>query len=201
MSVQELQGNANILILAGSETTATLLSGVTYFLVTNPQAMEKLEEEVRSAFSNEDEINVTSVNKLTYMLACLDEALRMYPPAPAGLPRVVPKGGAIIADKFVPESVSLPACPQNHRWPLNQRIQTVVSVANWAINHDYSNFTDPWTYAPERFLGDQRFALDKREALQPFSVGPRNCLGRKSVHLKFHTRLILLLTGVVEPKV
>jgi cytochrome P450 len=106
MSVEELEGNATILIMAGSETTATLLSGVTYFLLTNPHAIKRLEEEVRSTFSSEDEINVLSVNKLSYMLACLDEAFRMYPPLPTGLPRVVPKGGAIIADRFVPEDVS-----------------------------------------------------------------------------------------------
>jgi cytochrome P450 len=100
-------GNSEILIIGGSETTATLLSGVTYLLLMNPQALKKVVGEVHSTFSNEDEININSVSKLTYMLACLDETLRMYPPVPTGLPRIVPKGGASIIGKFVPEGVSL----------------------------------------------------------------------------------------------
>lgn len=43
------------------------------------------------------------------------------------------------------------------------------------------NFKKPNSFIPERFLGDPEFDLDKRHALQPFSLGPRNCLGRKYV--------------------
>jgi cytochrome P450 len=86
-----------------------LLTGITYLLLTNPTALENLTEEVRSAFAADDEITLTSVGKLTYMLACLDEALRCYPPVPLGMPRVVPTGGATIAGEFVPENVSGPA--------------------------------------------------------------------------------------------
>ena len=78
--MDKLESNSMILIIAGSETTATLLSGVTYLLLTNPQALATLTKEVRSAFQSEDDININSVSRLTYMLACLNEALRMYPP-------------------------------------------------------------------------------------------------------------------------
>jgi cytochrome P450 len=42
-----------------------------------------------------------------------------------------------------------------------------------------SNFTDPHSFIPERWTGDARFADDERAAVQPFSVGPRDCLGKK----------------------
>lgn len=105
--------NASLLIIAGSETTATLLSGATYLLTTNPEALRRLTEEVRSTFKTEEEIDFTSVSSLQYMLACLDEALRMYPPAPLGLPRQTPKGGATIAGHYVPEDVSIPQLHQS----------------------------------------------------------------------------------------
>ena len=35
------------------------------------------------------------------------------------------------------------------------------------------------TDRPERFLGDERYANDVRDVLQPFHIGPRNCIGRK----------------------
>ena len=75
-------------------------------LLTNRFALEKLTAEIRGAFKSEDEINFVSVSALPYLLACLDEALRMYPPVPMGLPRVTPKGGATICGHYVPESVS-----------------------------------------------------------------------------------------------
>jgi cytochrome P450 len=34
-------------------------------------------------------------------------------------------------------------------------------------------------FIPERWLGDPKFQNDKRDAFQPFSVGPRNCIGKK----------------------
>jgi cytochrome P450 len=68
--------------------------------------MQKLAQEVRSSFKNEDEITLTSVNQLTYLAACLNEALRCFPAVPPALPRVVPRGGAVIAGHAVPEKVS-----------------------------------------------------------------------------------------------
>jgi cytochrome P450 len=41
------------------------------------------------------------------------------------------------------------------------------------------NFRDPDSFIPERFLGDERFVNDNRSALNPFSLGPRNCIGKK----------------------
>ena len=101
-----LQSNSGILIIAGSETTATLLSGATYLLLMNPEALRKATNEVRNAFKNDDEITFTSVNNLSYLMACLTEALRMYPPVPLGLPRVTPAGGARVAGHHIPAQIS-----------------------------------------------------------------------------------------------
>lgn len=106
MSFEKLSANAEILVLAGSETTATLLSGCTYLLLTNPDKMEKLKHEVRSAFSSDSDITASSVNNLSYMLGVLNEALRLYPPVTSSLVRVVPPGGDMVADHWVPEGVS-----------------------------------------------------------------------------------------------
>lgn len=68
--------------------------------------MQKLTDEVRSRFKSADEINLTSVGSLTYMLAVLNESLRCYPPVTAGLVRTVPGNGLDIAGHFVPPGVS-----------------------------------------------------------------------------------------------
>lgn len=103
----ELHSNADILIVAGSETTATLLSGVTYLLLRSPHAFFKLKEEVRGAFKSDADVTLEACNQLVYLQACLNEALRMYPPVPVGLPRIIDAQGDTIDGNFVPGGVSL----------------------------------------------------------------------------------------------
>lgn len=107
----DIESHAGLLIVAGSETTATLLSGCTFLLLNNPDALDRLTKEVRSTFKEESEININSAGQLQYMLACLDEALRCYPPVPIGNPRVVPKGGRVLCGHYVPEDVSCQSFP------------------------------------------------------------------------------------------
>ncbi|KAJ5930882.1 cytochrome P450 monooxygenase [Penicillium verhagenii] len=172
LDMGRLISNAEILIIGGSETTASLLSGVTYLLLSNLDAYETLRDEVRDTFSNSEEINLVSVGKLSYMLACLDEGLRMYPPIANGLPRVCPKGGSRVMDEYIPEN-------------------TYLSVHHWALYRREEYFTDPDNYHPERFLYDPRFRNDRQDAFQPFHVGPRNCIGRNLAYSEM--RLILAL--------
>ncbi|KAF6804801.1 cytochrome p450 [Colletotrichum sojae] len=159
MTKDEIEQTADTLIIAGSETTASVLSGVTYFLTMHPEVMAKLAEEVRTSFNSEQEIDVLSVQKLKYMLAVLDESMRVYPVVPFGLTRVVKPGGDHICERYVPGG-------------------TRVLISQWSIYHDEKYFAQPEEFIPERWLGDPRFEDDDRSALQPFSFGPRNCIGR-----------------------
>ncbi|CAI6089477.1 unnamed protein product [Clonostachys chloroleuca] len=172
ITMDQLQANSSILIIGGSETTATLLSGVTYFLLTNPQALLKVTQEVRERFKSEGGINFATVNDLSYMLGC-HEALRLYPPVPAGLPRVTPRGGAEVCGQYIPDSGK--------------------SVHQWAVHHHEKLFKDPFEFHPERFMGDERYTQDVREAFQPFHLGPRNCLGRNLAYVEMRTILARLL--------
>ncbi|KAM3084403.1 hypothetical protein ACMFMF_001760 [Clarireedia jacksonii] len=89
LSDVELEANASILIIAGSETTAALLAGATYLLLKNPATMKKLTDEVRSVMQTEEDITFANATaNLPYMLACLQEALRRYPPITTGSQRV-----------------------------------------------------------------------------------------------------------------
>lgn len=107
VSNSEISSNAALVALAGSETTATLLSGLTYWLLKNPNTLERLNNAVQSAFKTEDDMNFNGVSKIEYLVACLEEGPRMYPPVPVGLPRIVPEGGDNIAGFYVPEGLSL----------------------------------------------------------------------------------------------
>jgi len=109
----EINVNAQLLVLAGSETTASLLSGATYYLLKNKVALDKVCDEVRSTFQNEDNITFTSVGRLPYLNAVIEEGLRLYPPVPSAFPRRTLPEGNVIDGHFVPgkyHSRSQPIC-------------------------------------------------------------------------------------------
>lgn len=108
LSLKEIIGNSRVLLVAGSETTAALLSGATYYLLQNPSALHRVQSEVRTVFDKQDEITLHSVStssRLPYLEAVLHESLRCYPPVPANLPRRTGPEGALIDGKFIPGNV------------------------------------------------------------------------------------------------
>lgn len=106
MSKGEIQQTFNILMIAGSETTATLLAGCTYLLHKSPQVLHKLQAEIRGSFSSDDDISMIEVSHLKYLNAVIEESLRIYPPVPVALNRKTPPEGATICGQWVPGDVS-----------------------------------------------------------------------------------------------
>lgn len=72
--------NASSLVVAGAETSATTVTAALSLLLANPEAYRKLRAEVKGAFNSKNDITMSAVNNLSYMLACLDETMRMLPP-------------------------------------------------------------------------------------------------------------------------
>ncbi len=111
LSQSEIDANAAVFVLAGSETTAALLSGCMYYLLRHQVKYIRLVTELRAAFEKASDINLAAIAELPYLNAVLTESLRIYPPIPAMLPRIVPEGGAMINDDYVPEGVSIALHP------------------------------------------------------------------------------------------
>ena len=107
MPIQELYANSTLLVLAGSESTASGLAGITFQLLKHPEPLKKAIEEIRTNFTSETEIVPDSVKRLPYLAAIVSEGLRMYPPFPEGLPRLTPRQGAMIDKAWVPGGVCL----------------------------------------------------------------------------------------------
>ena len=143
--------------MAGSETTATALCGITYFLCRNSRAYEKLTHEIRSEFSEFNHISDRSTKNLPYLGAVIDEGLRLYPPIAVGLPRVSP-GGETVHGHSLPKGI-------------------IVSVNTWVAGNVEANFHDASSFIPERWLDPKN--QDDKASSQPFLLGSRVCLGRK----------------------
>lgn len=162
LNFEEIVAQGILLLIAGSETTATLLSGMLYYLVTNPSKLTRLTNEIRSSFNTEQEIDVRRVFNLPYLHGVLEESLRMHPPVPGVFPRTTPEEGALICGKFVPGGTS-------------------VGMNHYASYHSANHFFDPDAFHPKRWLegADSQFVNDNKSVFHPFSHGPRNCLGKK----------------------
>ena len=109
ISVDELEQQATILILAGSETTSVALTSATSLLLQHPAALAELIKELHTSFRDASEVDVLSIHRLPFLQAVLQETLRLFPPITNGFPRQTVEGGAVVDGNFIPESVSLEA--------------------------------------------------------------------------------------------
>jgi cytochrome P450 len=157
MTRAEIMKTNSTLIMAGSETSATLLSGATFLLLKNKAWLVKLQDEMRSLSLLE--LTFASVSRPKVLNANIQETFRMYPPASTILPCHTPEDGALIDGVWIPGGIS-------------------VGIAQYPANMSSRNFTNSDTFAPERWLGDKQYENDGWHAVQAFSVGPRNCLGQ-----------------------
>lgn len=107
LSFEKMVTNAELLVTAGSETTASLLSGLLYFLTTNTNTLAKLNDEVRSVYKDETEVDLINTQSLKYLNAVVNEALRIYAPVPGSGPRIAAAGGITVGDHFIPQDVCI----------------------------------------------------------------------------------------------
>lgn len=133
--------------------------------------MEKLKVEIRGRFNSVDEITVQKVNTCAYLRACVEEALRIYPPAPDSHTRITPPEGVLIDGYSVPGGMG-------------------VGVPIYSACRSPLNFKDPDKFVPERWTGeDPAYDGDHKDAAQFFSFGPRNCIGKNLAYVE--ARLII----------
>ena len=106
MSLAEIEGTATVMIMAGSETTASFLCGATFYVLANPWIHERLRDEIRGSFDKEESITMSSTRVLYFLNLVIKEVLRIYPPTPSTLPRRTGADGGVIDGAFVPANVS-----------------------------------------------------------------------------------------------
>lgn len=100
--------------------------------------------------------------QVPFLNAVIEESLRLYPPFVTSLSRVAPKGGGMVDGWHVPEGTS-------------------VACHHYAAYRSSRNFVKAEEFCPERWLDEAdngEFRDDRKDVLQPFSLGPRGCLGK-----------------------
>jgi cytochrome P450 len=180
-SMDELWGESNLLIVAGSDTTSTALAATFFYLAHSTAAMQKVCKEIRETFSDVEEI-VTGpkLSGCAFLRASIDESMRMTPPVAGALPRQVLPGGMDIDGRHIPAGVD-------------------VGVPIYALHHNPECFPRPFDYLPERWLSDpsanplhSRLA-DAQAAYNPFSIGPRGCIGKGLAYVELTVTIARVL--------
>ena len=176
----EITANSVLIVGGGAETTSTCLSATVYHLCRTPSAMQKLKDEIRSTFSSSEDVTIRAVSNLPYLKATIDESLRIFPVASYITPRLTPKEGHVIDGEFIPGGVSsIYSISQRNA---DRQPQTYVSMGQWYMGRSDKFFDNPQEFRPERWLEEADTkgpaGLTSDEVLKPFSLGPRNCLGK-----------------------
>ena len=108
LDLNEVIVNGALFIIAGTETTAGFLSGLFNQLLrpNNKHIWDKMTQEIRQAFAKDEDIRFEELIKLPYLTAVIEEGLRIFPSAPIGFTRTVPKGGDTVVGECIPGGVS-----------------------------------------------------------------------------------------------
>jgi cytochrome P450 len=167
-SLPELNSECELLILAGSDTTATVLSACLFYLSRNQNVQDRLTKEILGTFSSYDDIKGGKLSSCRYLTAFLQETMRMAPPFGANANREVLPGGTTVDGKYLPEG-------------------SLVSSAVWAMQYNPEYYPEPLAFFPERWIvgesTEESVALAE-SAFSTFSTGPRGCVGKNMAMLE-----------------
>lgn len=165
---QVLQDELISIMLAGRNTTASLLSFLMFELSQRPEVWYKLKQEVYAQFGDGhnvqfDKISFESMKKCNYLKWCINEALRMYPPVSRNL-RVATK------------ATTLPRGGGNHgESPVFLPKGAHVILSIFGCHRQKSIYgEDANEFRPERWEN-----LKPGWNFMPFGTGPRICLGQQ----------------------
>lgn len=167
MTDADLGRQAMTLVIAGHETTASVLNWVWHLLDEHPHIEAKLAEEIARTLG-ESPLEFDGLAKFTYTNQIIDEALRIYPPLWLMTRRAIADDH--IGDYFVPAG-------------------TEIYISPFLLQRHPHLWEAPDEFDPERFDAETN-----RPALAhcPFGAGPRNCIGELFARIEMQVHLLLI---------
>jgi len=153
MPEEQLIDEILILFAAGHETTANALGFILFLLAKHPEIQEKAFLEVNAIDWTKD-VEMESLRELAYVKQCIEEGMRLYPPA-------------YYIDR---ESIA-----KDEIDGYEIRENTMLLLAIYELHRDARFWENPNTFKPERFDGANK--KDYSDYYFPFGAGPRMCIG------------------------
>ncbi|XP_073956995.1 cytochrome P450 9e2-like [Choristoneura fumiferana] len=160
-----------LFLIAGYETSSTLLSFAIHILATKPEIQEKLRTHVQE-LTDGKEMSYELLSQLTYLEGFLLEVLRLYPP----VARV---------DRVCTKTYILPGTS------VQIDIGDVVAIPIYGIQKDPDIYPQPEEFIPERFIGEKKNRPS--HLFLAFGAGPRNCIGLRFAMYSAKLSMVTLL--------
>eukprot|EP00928_Gymnodinium_smaydae_P003823 TRINITY_DN1134_c0_g2_i1.p1 TRINITY_DN1134_c0_g2~~TRINITY_DN1134_c0_g2_i1.p1 ORF type:complete len:528 (+),score=59.33 TRINITY_DN1134_c0_g2_i1:60-1643(+) len=156
MSAKGIRSQILGLLFAGHDSTAAALSSFIVFMIANPRVEAKVVDEIRRVVGDE-ELRADHLSKLTYLDWCLKETLRCLPPA-SNVERMAFDKDVMVAGK----------------WRVAR--YEPINIDNIALHLDPETWgADAALFVPERW----EKGAPHQYSYQPFSSGPRGCIGKE----------------------
>ncbi|KAI1169042.1 benzoate 4-monooxygenase cytochrome P450 [Nemania serpens] len=152
---QLLGGDAATLFVAGSDTTASSLMVLFYFLALYPSHAAKIQKELEAI----DYTDIKALTALPHLDATINESMRLLPSVPSWGSRVVSPDGLTLDGVFIPGG-------------------TKICAPRYSIGRLESAYARQDEFIPERWYSQPELIKDRR-AFSPFGVGRRSCAGKR----------------------
>ena len=164
-TVERVAQDAQMLLMAGTLTMASTMEHLIYWMVDNPDVLQKLKGElhgVMPSINDVGKIPITALESLPYLTAIIKESVRLIYGNSTPHYRVDPDQALIYEDKS-----------SGKRWVIPPK--TAVGMTSVLLHHNEQNFPNSTKFIPERWLGEEGKKLDKYNV--GFGKGSRICLG------------------------
>jgi len=160
LSEQDLRDELLTLLLAGHETTATTLTWAWWFLDHHPDVADRMRAEIATVLGDRTP-TYDDVAALPFTTAVVSETLRLRP-------------AAWIIERQVVAPVDLAG--------ITPPVGTVLLISPWLLHRAAASWSDPLSFAPDRWLGadggyDDSAPGQPRGAWMPFGAGSHVCVG------------------------
>lgn len=159
----DLIAQSFITVMAGHESTTSLLAFICYELAINGEIQQRLYEEIKEANDNLNgtRLSFDTLDQLKYFGQVVNETLRRWPPGMIGLRK----------------------CTKDIEINLNgSKVNIERGTGLWipisAIHHDPKNFENPMQFLPDRFSDANKHKI-KSGTFIPFGIGPRKCIASR----------------------
>jgi cytochrome P450 len=170
LSASQIRDHVMTFVAAGHETTANALTWTFYLLSQNPQAREKLLNELRTVLAGRLP-TVDDLPNLPYTEWVINESMRVYPPV-----------------WMMGRRASVDVELGGYHFPSG----TSFLLCQWVLHRHPDIWHDPLTFRPERWKPEQGEKVPTW-AYFPFGGGPRICIGMPFAQLEAKLLLITIL--------
>ncbi|KAF5535059.1 cytochrome P450 monooxygenase [Fusarium phyllophilum] len=182
LSVKALGGESTTLVMAGSDTTSTVIAATLFYLSKYPDAYRRIKSELQQNFPTVDHVRLgPRLSSCRYLRACIDESLRLSPPVGGSPWRRVTSEGLVVDGQPLPVGCD-------------------AGISTYALHHNPTYFPDPFVFQPSRWLVgsdtedcEENSVRLAQSAFAPFSIGPRSCLGKGLAYAELTLSIATLL--------